>query len=89
MKGAVNYTTRDPLGVVTCISPWNLPLYLFTWKIAPALATGNAVIGKPSEVTPITASILMGEIANEAGLPKGVLNILHGARCTAWAKTCC
>lgn len=77
MKGAVNYTRRQPLGVVSCISPWNLPLYLFTWKIAPALATGNAVIGKPSEVTPITASIL-GEIANEAGLPKGVLNILHG-----------
>jgi aminomuconate-semialdehyde/2-hydroxymuconate-6-semialdehyde dehydrogenase len=77
MKGAVNYTRRQPLGIVTCISPWNLPLYLFTWKIAPALATGNAVIGKPSEVTPITASIL-GEIANEAGLPKGILNILHG-----------
>ncbi len=77
MKGAVNYTRRQPLGVVSCISPWNLPLYLFTWKIAPALATGNAVIGKPSEVTPITASLL-GEVANEAGLPKGVLNILHG-----------
>lgn len=77
MKGAVNYTRRQPLGVVTCISPWNLPLYLFTWKIAPALATGNCVVAKPSEVTPITASI-MGEVANEAGLPKGVLNILHG-----------
>ncbi|MCR9203577.1 MAG: aldehyde dehydrogenase, partial [Halobacteriovoraceae bacterium] len=77
MKGAVNYTRRQPLGVVTCISPWNLPLYLFTWKIAPALAAGNCVVSKPSEVTPITASI-MGEIANEAGLPKGVLNILHG-----------
>lgn len=77
MKDAVNYTRRDPLGIVSCISPWNLPLYLFTWKIAPALATGNAVIGKPSEITPITASIL-GEIANKAGLPKGVLNILQG-----------
>ncbi|MCF8058278.1 MAG: aldehyde dehydrogenase [Bacteriovoracaceae bacterium] len=77
MQGAVNYTRRQPLGIVTCISPWNLPLYLFTWKIAPALAAGNCVIGKPSEVTPITASIL-GEIAKEAGLPNGVLNILHG-----------
>lgn len=77
MPNAVNYTRRDPLGVVSCISPWNLPLYLFTWKIAPALAAGNCVVGKPSEVTPITAS-LMGEIANEAGLPKGVLNIIHG-----------
>ncbi len=77
MMGAINYTLREPLGVVTCISPWNLPLYLFTWKIAPALAAGNCVVGKPSEVTPVTASIL-GEIANEAGLPKGVLNIIHG-----------
>ena len=77
MKGAVNYTRRQPLGVVTCISPWNLPLYLFTWKIAPAIAAGNCVVAKPSEVTPITAS-LMGELANEAGLPKGVLNIIHG-----------
>jgi len=74
---ALNFTKRSPLGIVTCISPWNLPLYLFTWKIAPALASGNCVIAKPSEVTPITASI-MGEIANEAGLPKGVLNILNG-----------
>jgi aminomuconate-semialdehyde/2-hydroxymuconate-6-semialdehyde dehydrogenase len=74
---ALNFTKRSPLGIVTCISPWNLPLYLFTWKIAPALASGNCVIAKPSEVTPITAS-LMGEIANQAGLPKGVLNILHG-----------
>ena len=77
MMGAINYTLREPLGVVTCISPWNLPLYHFTWKIAPALAAGNCVVGKPSEVTPVTASIL-GEIANEAGLPKGVLNIIHG-----------
>jgi aminomuconate-semialdehyde/2-hydroxymuconate-6-semialdehyde dehydrogenase len=75
--GVLNYTKRYPLGIVTCISPWNLPLYLFTWKIAPALASGNCVIGKPSEVTPMTAS-MMGEIANEAGLPAGVLNILHG-----------
>lgn len=77
MPNAVNYTRRQPLGVVTCISPWNLPLYLFTWKIAPALAAGNCVVAKPSEVTPMT-SALLGEIANEAGLPKGVLNILHG-----------
>lgn len=74
---AINYTLRQPIGVVGCISPWNLPLYLFTWKIAPALAAGNCVIAKPSEVTPMTA-FLLGEICNEAGLPKGVLNIVHG-----------
>ncbi|MBR9914777.1 MAG: aldehyde dehydrogenase [Algicola sp.] len=74
---AINYTLRQPIGVVGCISPWNLPLYLFTWKIAPALATGNCVVAKPSEVTPMTA-YLLGEICNEAGLPKGVLNIVHG-----------
>lgn len=78
MEGiGINYTTRKPLGIVGCISPWNLPLYLFTWKIAPALAAGNCVIAKPSEVTPYTATML-GEIAIEAGLPKGVLNILNG-----------
>ncbi len=78
MEGvAVNYTRRAPIGIVGCISPWNLPLYLFTWKIAPALAMGNCVIGKPSEITPMTAFIL-GDLANKAGLPKGVLNILHG-----------
>lgn len=74
---AINYTLRDPIGVVGCISPWNLPLYLFTWKIAPALASGNAVIAKPSEVTPMTA-FLFSKICIEAGLPDGVLNILHG-----------
>lgn len=74
---AINYTLRQPIGVVGCISPWNLPLYLFTWKIAPAIATGNCVVAKPSEVTPMTA-YLLGEICNEAGLPKGVLNIVHG-----------
>lgn len=73
----VNYTRRAPLGVVGCISPWNLPLYLFSWKIAPALAMGNCVIAKPSEMTPMTASML-GRLANEAGMPAGVLNILHG-----------
>ena len=74
---AMNFTLRHPIGVVGCISPWNLPLYLFTWKIAPALAAGNCVVAKPSEVTPMTA-YLLGEICNEAGLPKGVLNIVHG-----------
>lgn len=77
MPGALSYTLRQPIGVVGCISPWNLPLYLFTWKIAPALAAGNCVVGKPSEVTPLTASLL-GDICNEAGLPPGVLNIVHG-----------
>ncbi|MBX3365392.1 MAG: aldehyde dehydrogenase [Phycisphaeraceae bacterium] len=74
---ALNFTLRRPRGVAGCISPWNLPLYLFTWKIAPALAAGCTVIGKPSEVTPMTASLL-GELAIEAGLPPGVLNIVHG-----------
>lgn len=74
---AFNFTLRNPIGVVGCISPWNLPLYLFSWKIAPALATGNTVVAKPSEVTPMTA-YLLGDICNKAGLPKGVLNIVHG-----------
>jgi len=74
---AVNFTLRQPIGVVGCISPWNLPLYLFTWKIAPAIAAGNCVVAKPSEITPMTA-FLLGEICTEAGLPKGVLNIVHG-----------
>jgi aminomuconate-semialdehyde/2-hydroxymuconate-6-semialdehyde dehydrogenase len=74
---AINFTLRQPIGVVGCISPWNLPLYLFTWKIAPAIAAGNCVIAKPSEITPMTA-FLLGEICTEAGLPKGVLNIVHG-----------
>lgn len=75
--GTMNFTLRQPIGVVGCISPWNLPLYLFTWKIAPAIAAGNTVVAKPSEVTPVTAAML-GDICTEAGLPKGVLNILHG-----------
>ena len=74
---AINYTIRDPLGVVGCISPWNLPLYLFTWKIAPAIATGNCVIGKPSEITPMTA-FMLSDICIQSGLPPGVLNIIHG-----------
>jgi aminomuconate-semialdehyde/2-hydroxymuconate-6-semialdehyde dehydrogenase len=75
---AINYTLRQPIGVVGCISPWNLPLYLFTWKIAPALAAGNCVVAKPSEVTPMTG-YLLSVICREAGLPAGVLNIVHGA----------
>jgi aminomuconate-semialdehyde/2-hydroxymuconate-6-semialdehyde dehydrogenase len=74
---AINYTLRSPVGVAGCISPWNLPLYLFTWKIAPAIATGNCVVAKPSEITPMTA-YLLSELCIEAGLPKGVLNIVHG-----------
>ncbi len=73
----MNFTLRQPLGVVGCISPWNLPLYLFTWKVAPAIAAGNTVVAKPSEITPMTA-YLLGEILSKAGLPKGVLNIVHG-----------
>ena len=74
---AINYTLRQPLGVVGCISPWNLPLYLFSWKIAPALAAGCCVVAKPSEITPMTA-YLLSKICIEAGMPDGVLNIVHG-----------
>ncbi|MEZ5048280.1 MAG: aldehyde dehydrogenase [Saprospiraceae bacterium] len=74
---SINYTLNQPLGIVACISPWNLPLYLFSWKIAPALAAGNCVIAKPSEVTPMTA-FLLSELCIEAGMPPGVLNIIHG-----------
>ncbi|TVQ78072.1 MAG: aldehyde dehydrogenase [Flavobacteriales bacterium] len=76
-KHAFNYTLRKPLGVVGCISPWNLPLYLFSWKIAPALAAGNCVVAKPSEVTPATA-FLLSKLCIEVGFPAGVLNIVHG-----------
>ncbi len=74
---AVNYTDRQPVGVAGCISPWNLPLYLFTWKIAPALAAGCTVVAKPSEITPFT-SMMLAERCVEAGLPPGVLNIVQG-----------
>ena len=77
-----NTVIRSPLGPVGCISPWNLPLYLFTWKIAPALITGNTVVAKPSELTPFTA-FKFGEICKDAGLPAGVLNIIHGQGMTA------
>tara|TARA_Y100001934_G_C12283349_1_gene741090 strand:+ start:69 stop:1511 length:1443 start_codon:yes stop_codon:yes gene_type:complete len=74
---AFNYTLRQPIGVVGCISPWNLPLYLLTWKIAPALVTGNTVVAKPSELTPYTA-FLLARICKKINLPDGVLNIVHG-----------
>jgi len=76
-RNTMNFTMRKPIGVVGCISPWNLPLYLFSWKIAPAIAAGNCVVAKPSEVTPATA-FLLGKIVEKAGLPAGVLNIVHG-----------
>ncbi len=75
--GSLNYTLRQPLGVAGLISPWNLPLYLLTWKIAPALAAGNCCVAKPSELTPMTANRL-AELAREAEIPPGVLNIVHG-----------
>jgi aminomuconate-semialdehyde/2-hydroxymuconate-6-semialdehyde dehydrogenase len=74
---ALNYTLRQPRGVAGLLSPWNLPLYLFTWKVAPALATGNTAVAKPSELTPTTAHLL-AEICQEVGLPAGVLNVVHG-----------
>ena len=81
---ALNYTLRRPRGVVGLISPWNLPLYLLTWKVAPAIATGNTAVAKPSELTPMTAHLL-AQVCIEAGLPEGVLNIVHGAGSTAGA----
>jgi len=81
---ALNYTLRQPRGVAGVISPWNLPLYLLSWKIAPAMATGNTVVAKPSEVTPMTASMLC-ELFQEAGLPPGVVNMVHGAGASAGA----
>ncbi|HKD16848.1 MAG TPA: aldehyde dehydrogenase [Thermoanaerobaculia bacterium] len=74
---ALNYTLRQPLGVAGLISPWNLPLYLLTWKIAPAIAAGNSCVAKPSELTPLTANSL-AELTREAGIPPGVVNIVHG-----------
>jgi aminomuconate-semialdehyde/2-hydroxymuconate-6-semialdehyde dehydrogenase len=77
MQGHANRTHRRPLGVVGLITPWNLPLYLLTWKLAPAIAMGNTVVAKPSELTPLTADAL-GRIVTEAGLPPGVFNLVHG-----------
>jgi len=84
---ALNYTLRQALGAVACISPWNLPLYLLTWKIAPALAAGNCVVAKPSEVTPMTAHLL-GALCAEAGFPPGVLNIVQGPGPRAGGPLC-
>lgn len=80
--GSINYELRQPVGVAALITPWNLPLYLLTWKIAPALATGNTVVCKPSEVTPMTAYLLM-KVMDEVGLPKGVCNMIFGLGSTA------
>jgi aminomuconate-semialdehyde/2-hydroxymuconate-6-semialdehyde dehydrogenase len=77
MTGALNYTLRRPVGVFGLISPWNLPIYLASWKIAPALATGNTVVCKPSEVTPLSAGLL-AEVVHDIGLPAGVFNLVHG-----------
>ena len=76
-RQAINYTLRRPRGVAGLISPWNLPLYLLSWKVAPAIASGNTAVAKPSELTPMTAHLLT-EVCREAGLPAGVLNIVHG-----------
>jgi len=83
-RAALNITLRQPRGVAGCISPWNLPLYLFSWKIAPALASGNTVVGKPSEITPYTA-YLLGEVCRKVEFPPGVLNIVQGRGPTAGA----
>ncbi|MEE9271515.1 MAG: aldehyde dehydrogenase [Candidatus Krumholzibacteria bacterium] len=83
-SSAINYTLRQPRGVAGLISPWNLPLYLFTWKIAPAIAVGNTAVAKPSELTPMTA-YLFGELCQEASLPSGVLNVVHGSGAQAGA----
>jgi len=77
MDGALNYTVRRPVGVMGLITPWNLPLYLLTWKVAPALAMGNTIVAKPSEVTPLSAGVL-AEIIDSVGLPPGVFNLVHG-----------
>jgi len=84
---ALNYTLRQPLGVVGLISPWNLPLYLLSWKIAPAIASGNTCVAKPSELTPLTANRL-AELSLEAGIPPGVINIVHGYGANAGAALC-
>lgn len=84
---ALNYTLRQPHGVAGLISPWNLPLYLLTWKIAPAIATGNTCVAKPSELTPLTAHRL-AELSLEAGIPNGVINIVHGLGARAGAALC-
>ncbi len=84
---ALNYTLRQPLGVAGLISPWNLPLYLLSWKIAPAIASGNTCVAKPSELTPVTANRL-AELSLDAGIPEGVINIVHGYGAKAGAAIC-
>lgn len=86
-KKLASKVLRPELGVVACISPWNLPVYLLSWKVAPALAAGNCVIAKPSELTPTTASML-AELTGEAGLPPGVLNLIHGRGAEAGVALC-
>lgn len=83
---AIHYAIRRPVGVIGLINPWNLPLFLMTWKLAPALAAGNTVVMKPSEVTPMTATILV-EICKQAGVPDGVVNLVHGMGETGAALT--
>lgn len=82
---ALNYTVRRPRGVAGLISPWNLPLYLLSWKVAPAIATGNTAVAKPSELSPLTASLL-GQLCRDVGLPAGVLNLVHGLGAKAGAE---
>lgn len=77
MEDGLNYTLRQPLGTVAAITPWNFPLHLFTWKIAPAIAMGNAVVAKPSEMTPSTAT-MFAQVFSEIGAPNGLLNVVHG-----------
>ena len=84
---ALNYVVRKPVGVVGLVTPWNLPLYLLSWKLAPALAMGNTVVAKPSELTPTTASML-SELLTRAGLPPGVFNVVHGTGADAGAALC-
>lgn len=81
-SGHLNYTLREPLGVVFQITPWNAPIFTGGWQIAPAIATGNSVVIKPSELTPVTTVALV-KLAEEAGLPKGVVNVLCGLGPTA------
>jgi aminomuconate-semialdehyde/2-hydroxymuconate-6-semialdehyde dehydrogenase len=76
-RGALNYSVHKPVGVVAIVVPWNLPFLLMTWKVAPALACGNAVIVKPSEETPSTA-VLLAQVMHEVGIPPGVFNVVHG-----------
>ncbi len=87
MSDAMNYTQRMPLGVCGLITPWNLPLYLLSWKVAPAIACGNTVVCKPSELTPMTASLLCESIL-KVGIPPGVINIVHGLGAEVGAALC-